>query len=124
MASSPKSRWPLRLITSSVESTGAYPQQTILRMRAYAATHGRAVTLVPSISVPADLLHSSTRASRHGRPHFRLHGFVIEPLTAEGRVTARILRLNIDKRVVERRALMRAGRYITGLVAIYHWILP
>jgi hypothetical protein len=43
--------------------------------------------------------------------HFRLKGFVIEPLTAEGRVTARILRLNIDKRVVERRALMLIGRY-------------
>jgi hypothetical protein len=42
--------------------------------------------------------------------HFRLVGFVIEPLTAEGRVTARLLRLNIDKRVVERRALMLIGR--------------
>jgi len=43
--------------------------------------------------------------------HFRLQGFLIEPVTAEGRVTARMLRLNIDKRVVERRALMFAGRY-------------
>lgn len=43
--------------------------------------------------------------------HFELRGFVIEPLTAQGRVTARLLRLNIDKRVVERRALMVVGRY-------------
>jgi len=43
--------------------------------------------------------------------HFRLHGLVIEPLTAEGRATARLLRLNIDKRVMERRALMLVGRY-------------
>lgn len=43
--------------------------------------------------------------------HFKLHGFVIEPLTAEARVTVRLLRLNIDKRVVERRALMMIGHY-------------
>lgn len=43
--------------------------------------------------------------------HFQLRGLVIEPLTPEARVTARVLRLNIDKRVVERRALMIIGRY-------------
>ena len=43
--------------------------------------------------------------------HFRLRGFVIEPLTPEARVTAKVLRLNIDKRVVERRALMIVNRY-------------
>lgn len=43
--------------------------------------------------------------------HFKLDGFVIEPLTPQGRVTARLLQLNIDKRVVERRALMLVGRY-------------
>lgn len=44
-----------------------------------------------------------------------LRGFVIEPLTAESRVTARLLRLNTDKRVVERRALMLVGRYSARL---------
>jgi hypothetical protein len=49
---------------------------------------------------------------RHQWPqHFKLQGFVMEPLTPEGRVTARVLRLNVDKRVVERRALMVVGRY-------------
>ena len=43
--------------------------------------------------------------------HFRLQGFIIQPLAPEGRVTARVLRLNIDKRVVERRALMLVDRY-------------
>jgi len=43
--------------------------------------------------------------------HFVLQGFVIEPLTPQARVTARLLRFNIDKRVVERRALMLVGRY-------------
>ncbi len=37
--------------------------------------------------------------------HFIMGGFVIEPLTAEGRVTARLLRLNIDQRLAERRAI-------------------
>jgi hypothetical protein len=37
-----------------------------------------------------------------------MRGFVIEPLTAEGRVTARLLRLNIDQRLAERRAIGRA----------------
>src|SRR5688500_2071848 len=34
--------------------------------------------------------------------HFRLAGVLIEPLTPEAVVTTRLLRLNIDKRVVER----------------------
>lgn len=43
--------------------------------------------------------------------HFVLHGVVIEPLTAEGKATARLLRLNTDKRVVERQLLLAVGRY-------------
>ncbi len=39
--------------------------------------------------------------------HFIMRGFVIEPLTAEGRVTVRLLRLNIDQRLAERRAIGR-----------------
>jgi len=43
--------------------------------------------------------------------HFRLQRAVIEPLTAEGKATARLLKLNLDKRVVERRLLAIVGRY-------------
>jgi len=43
--------------------------------------------------------------------HFALREFVIEPLTAEARVTARLLPFNIDKRVLERQALMLVDRY-------------
>jgi hypothetical protein len=43
--------------------------------------------------------------------HFRLSGVLIEPLTPEGVVTARLLRLNLDKRTVERRLLIAMGRY-------------
>lgn len=43
--------------------------------------------------------------------HFVLRGFIIEPLTAEGEVTARLLKLNLDKRVAERRLLMAVGRF-------------
>jgi hypothetical protein len=43
--------------------------------------------------------------------HFRLDGPFIEPVTSEGRVTARLLRLNIDQRIVERRLLIAIRRY-------------
>ena len=41
--------------------------------------------------------------------HFVMRGFVIEPLTPEGEVTARLLKLNLDKRVAERRLLLAVG---------------
>jgi hypothetical protein len=43
--------------------------------------------------------------------HFSLRGFVIEPLTPSGIVTSRLLKLNIDKRVAERRLLAAVGRF-------------
>jgi hypothetical protein len=43
--------------------------------------------------------------------HFVLRGAIIEPLTAEGRATARLLKLNLDKRVVERKLPIAAGCY-------------
>ena len=43
--------------------------------------------------------------------HFLLRGAVIEPLTAEGKATVRLLKLNLDKRIVERHLLAIVGRY-------------
>jgi hypothetical protein len=43
--------------------------------------------------------------------HFRLDGAIIEPLTPQGEVTTRLLRLNLDKRVIERTVLIMIGRY-------------
>jgi hypothetical protein len=43
--------------------------------------------------------------------HFVLQGQRIEPLTAIGRVTARILGFNTQERLEERRMLVRIGRY-------------
>jgi len=43
--------------------------------------------------------------------HFLLRGAVIEPLSPEGTATARLLKFNLDKRVVERRLLIAVGRY-------------
>jgi len=43
--------------------------------------------------------------------HFLIRGAVIEPLTPEGKATARLRKLNLDKRVVERRLLTAVGRY-------------
>jgi len=42
--------------------------------------------------------------------HFAFRGAVIEPLTAEGSATARLLKLNLDKRAVECQLLAAAGR--------------
>jgi len=42
---------------------------------------------------------------------FALRGARVEPLTSEGEATVRLLKLNLDKRVVERQLLMAAGRY-------------
>jgi hypothetical protein len=43
--------------------------------------------------------------------HFSLDGPFIRPLTAQGRVTVRLLQLNKRERVDERRILMRLDRY-------------
>ena len=43
--------------------------------------------------------------------HFRLVGSYIEPLTAEGRVTVFLLRLNEGERIAERDLLIRLKRY-------------
>jgi hypothetical protein len=45
------------------------------------------------------------------REHFRLNGAVIEPLTAQGRVTVFLLHLNEELRLRERTALIEAERY-------------
>jgi hypothetical protein len=45
--------------------------------------------------------------------HFVLRGVLIEPLTDEGRATAWLLKLNLDKRVVERQLLAEVGRLPT-----------
>lgn len=47
----------------------------------------------------------------HWADHFRLHGAIIQPLTPEGRVTARLLRFNDPQRILEREMLLRLGEY-------------
>jgi hypothetical protein len=41
--------------------------------------------------------------------HFQLRGFQIDPLTAVGRVTVRLLQLNHPDRIAERELLVTAG---------------
>lgn len=43
--------------------------------------------------------------------HFRLDKALIKPLTAAGRATERLLRLNDERRVEERQALIERGFY-------------
>ena len=45
------------------------------------------------------------------RDHFQLNLGIIEPKTAEGRVTVFLLRLNQEERVIDRLELINAGRY-------------
>lgn len=47
--------------------------------------------------------------------HFKLEDGVICPLTPEGRVTVKILRLNDEDRVAERQGLIEAGLYIQAI---------
>lgn len=48
---------------------------------------------------------------QHWSRHFRLNGARIEPLTATGRATERLLRLNDERRVDERLTLIHLGYY-------------
>jgi hypothetical protein len=45
----------------------------------------------------------------HWGDHFRLDGTRIEPLSAEGRVTVELLRLNRPSRLAERQLMLAAG---------------
>lgn len=45
------------------------------------------------------------------RRHFRLNGAIIEPLTASGRATVRLLRLNDEMHVFDRELLIATGHY-------------
>jgi hypothetical protein len=49
--------------------------------------------------------------NHHWSDHFRLEGALIVPLTAEGRVTVFILRLNESEQVAQRSLLIDIGRY-------------
>jgi hypothetical protein len=85
------------------ESNLAY---SCVRCNAWKGTDIAAIDAVTGKLVP---LFDPRR--NHWEDHFRLDGLIIEPLTAEGRVTARLLRLNIEQRIVERRLLIAIGRY-------------
>ena len=47
----------------------------------------------------------------HWEEHFRLTGATIIPLTASGRVTARLFRMNDLERILEREMLIRLNLY-------------
>jgi hypothetical protein len=45
------------------------------------------------------------------KEHFELRGAVVEALTDEGAATVSLLKLNLEKRVVERQLLIAIGSY-------------
>ena len=49
--------------------------------------------------------------TQHWQRHFRLNGARIEPLTASGRATEQLLRLNEEARLIERVILRSIGHY-------------
>ncbi len=49
--------------------------------------------------------------TQHWDDHFTLNGAIIAPLTPEGRVTVRLLKLNRIEHVDERQGLIDLGRY-------------
>lgn len=61
--------------------------------------------------VTGELVAFFNPRTQHWENHFRLEGTEMRPLTPEGRVTVKILRLNDEDRVRERQQLMRAGLY-------------
>lgn len=50
--------------------------------------------------------------------HFVIRGARIEPRTAKGEVTVRVLQFNSEERVDERRMLQQLGRYPTGAARV------
>jgi hypothetical protein len=65
-------------------------------------------SLDPDTGTLTPLYHPRTQ---QWSEHFHFAGAVIEPLTAVGRVTVFVLRLNQDARVAIRTTLLQAGRY-------------
>lgn len=62
----------------------------------------------PETGLPTFLFHPR---QQRWEEHFRLDDAVIQPLSAEGRVTVLLLRLNSLRHLAERRLLLRARRY-------------
>ncbi|MBL8165577.1 MAG: HNH endonuclease [Anaerolineae bacterium] len=62
----------------------------------------------PLTDEPTFLFHPRRH---HWNEHFQLNGPVIEPLTAEGRATVFVLRLNDQERIEQRTLLLYFDRY-------------
>ena len=58
-----------------------------------------------------ELVRSYNPRTDRWRDHFRLTGFLVEPLTEIGEATIRILQMNHDDQSLERQVLSRRGRY-------------
>lgn len=77
-----------------------------LRCNLYKGTNIAAAD--PVTDEPTFLFHPRRH---HWAEHFRLDGAVIEPLTAEGRATVFVLRLNDSERIEQRKLLLKFDRY-------------
>jgi hypothetical protein len=66
---------------------------------------------IASVTPSGNLISIFNPRNDSWNDHFRLNGFVIEPLTSVGEVTARLLKLNTAERVVRRSILQQLRRY-------------
>ena len=87
------------------------PMSRIWPTRVFVVTHWKGTDIAALDPVSGTFVAFFHPRRHRWEDHFRLEGLIIEPLTAEGRVTTRLLRLNIDQRIVERRLLIAIGRY-------------
>jgi hypothetical protein len=68
-------------------------------------------TNVSSVDLLGFIVRLFNPRSERWENHFRLVRAIIQPLTATGEATTRLLRLNAAERVIERRALQLIGSY-------------
>ncbi|MEX2173113.1 MAG: hypothetical protein WD872_02040 [Pirellulaceae bacterium] len=100
----------VRWITLSAKSTSAQPLLKTWHTPVPFAIEPKGATLVRSPRTGQFTRLFNPRCDRWAE-HFSLASIIIEPLTAIGEVTVSVLRLNEVDRVLERKTLLRLGRY-------------
>ncbi len=99
----------MKSITSLRGNTRAQPRRTTWRwLAAYASQHkGTDLASIDPASGALTPLFNPRRD--RWREHFELHEALLIGRTAVGRVTVRLLQLNLPARVTERELLLRSG---------------
>lgn len=89
----------------------AEPRQTISLSLVCAVTAAKDQTLAHLILKLGRSFRFTIRVPKPGMIIFRLDGAIIQPMTPEARVTVKIMQLNDEQRVEERKRLIALGLY-------------